>query len=82
MISDMENMEVMIGRNNYAEDDSEFGDFARRPESPNYETLIDHNSNSNSNSRENEIRRFTENWRKTTEISLDSKEFEPFIGRD
>ena len=72
MISDIENIDLMIGEDHYVGGDFKFGDFARRPESPNYETLVDHNSNSDSTSRENKIRRLAENGRLTSEISSDS----------
>ena len=49
-----------------------FGNFARRPESLNNQSLIDHNLNSNSNSKENEIRRFAENGQPASEISSDN----------
>ena len=38
-------------------------------ESPNYESLVDHNLNNNSNSRENEIMKFSENGQLASKIS-------------
>ena len=51
MISDEENMDVMIGSSNYEREDCEFGNSIRRPESLSYDPRIDHNSNAHSNSR-------------------------------
>ena len=42
----------------------------RRLESPWYDTLVDHNTNSHSNSGENEIRRFAENSQNSGEIDF------------
>ena len=53
MLSDLENMDIPLGSNHFQRDDSEFGNSARRPESPGYDTLVDHNTNSHSNSGEN-----------------------------
>ena len=50
-------------------EDSEFGNSVWRPESPTYDALIDHNSNS----RENEIRVFAGNARNTTEVDSGSE---------
>ena len=45
MISDLENMDVLIENSHYERADSEFGNSIRRPESPSYDALVDHNSN-------------------------------------
>ena len=42
----------MIGRDRFERDDREFGNSVRRPESPSYEALVDHNSNDHSNPRQ------------------------------
>ena len=54
MISDLENMDVMIGSNHYESEDSEIGNSVRRPENPTTDALVDYNSNTYSTSRENE----------------------------
>ena len=61
MLSDLENMDMILGSNHYESEDSKFGNSTRRPESPRYDALLDHNSNFHFNSRENEIRCFAEN---------------------
>ena len=43
MISDLENMDVMIGNSHFEREDSEFGNSVERPESP--DISVDHNSN-------------------------------------
>ena len=69
MISDLENMDVMIGNCPYEKEDSEYGNSVRRPESCSYDTLIDHNSNSHSNSRNNEAKGFAGNRQLSGEIN-------------
>ena len=61
MLSDLENIDIMLGSNHFERDDSDIGKSARRPESLSHDALEDHNTNSHSNSGENEIRRFTGN---------------------
>ena len=58
MISDLENMVVMIGSGHYEREVSEFGNSVKRTESPSYKTLIDHNYNAHSNFIKNDIRGF------------------------
>ena len=43
MLSDLENMDILLGSNLFEREDSEFGNSARRPESPSYDSLVDHN---------------------------------------
>ena len=66
-------MDVMIGSGLFQRENSEFGNSVRRPEIPSFDALIDHNSNSHSNSRENEIRGFTGNGRKNTQVDSGSE---------
>ena len=61
MLSDIENMDKVLGSNHFEREDSEFVNLARRSENPSYDALVDHNTNSHSNARENEIRRFARN---------------------
>ena len=58
MLSDLENLDITVGSNHFEREDSDFGNSARRPESPSYDALADHNTNSHSNSGENEIEKF------------------------
>ena len=50
MLSDFENMDIMLGSNHFEREESEFGNTTRRPESPSYDAIVDHNTNSHSNS--------------------------------
>ena len=68
MLSDLENIDIRLGRNHIQRQDNEFGNLARRPESPTYDVLVYHNNNSHSNSGENEIRRLTGNGHNSGEI--------------
>ena len=61
MLSDLENMDIMLCSNHFQREDSEFGDSARRPESPSYNALVDHNTISHPNSAQNDIKRFAGN---------------------
>ena len=70
MISDSENLDVMVVSDHFESENSEFGFLVRRPS---YDDLIDHNSNSHSNSRDNEIRWFTGNGQNTPEIDSGSE---------
>ena len=63
----------MLGSNHFAKEDSEFGNSARRTESPSYDAAVDHNTNSHSNSGENEIRRFARNGRNSGEVDSSSE---------
>ena len=55
IISNRENMDVLISRDRYEREDRGFGDSTRRPESLNCESLMNLNLNRNPNSRENEM---------------------------
>ena len=61
MLSDTENMKIMLGSNHFEREENEHGSSVRRPERPSYNALTNHDSNSHSNSRENEIRGFAGN---------------------
>ena len=51
---------------------NEFGNSLRGPESPNFDALVDRNSNSNSNSTEHEIRGFAGNGQSSGGIDSSS----------
>ena len=72
MMSDLENMDIIIGRGHYEKEDSETGNSVRMLECPCYDALINHNSNTQSNPRENEIRGFAENGQSSAEIDSSS----------
>ena len=61
MLSDIENLDVMLGGNHSGRDESEISNHGRRPESPSFDTLLNQNSNSHPNSHEAEIRTFAQN---------------------
>ena len=61
MMSDVENLVIMLGSNLFERDESEFSNSTRRPESPSYNTLMNKESIFHSNYRENEIRDFVVN---------------------
>ena len=52
MLSDLEKMVLMLCSNHFEGEDREFGNLARRPESPNYDALVDHYTNSHTTSGE------------------------------
>ena len=58
MLSDSENMDIMLGTNLFEREESELSNSIRRPGSPCYNALVNNDSNSHCNSRENEIRGF------------------------
>ena len=73
MLSDLENMDIMLGSNHFERKDSEFGNSARRLECPNYDALIDNNTNSHTNFGENAIRRFAGKVQDSGEIDSSSE---------
>ena len=48
-MSDIENLDVMLGGNHLERDESEISNYGRRPESPSYDTLLNQNSSSHPN---------------------------------
>ena len=52
MLSDIGNLDVMLGGNNLAREETESSNFGRRPDCPCYATSVNQNTNSHSNSRE------------------------------
>ena len=73
MISDLENMGKMIGSGHYEREDNEFDISIRKPESPNHDTLIVHNSNSRSNSKQNEIMGLARNGQMSRKTNSDNE---------
>ena len=63
----------MIRSTHFEREDNEFGKSARRPESPRYDALVDHNTNSHSNSGENEKRRLAGNDQISGQIDSSSE---------
>ena len=56
MLSDIESLNIMLCSNCLKREESEFSNSVRRPESPSYNALVNHDVNSHFNSREDEIR--------------------------
>ena len=61
MLSDIENLDVMLGGNNLEREEKESSNFGRRPDSPCYDSSVNQNANSHSNSREADIRTYVQN---------------------
>ena len=68
MLSDIGNMDIMLGSNHLEKEESKFCNSVRRHESPCYNALVNHHSNSHSNSRENETRGFAGNGQNSGEV--------------
>ena len=73
MLSDIENMDIMLGSNHFEREESEHSNSVPRPESPSYNALSNHDLNSHSNSRENESRGFTGNGQNSREVHSNSE---------
>ena len=58
LLSDIENLDTMLGTNNFQREESELSNSVRRPESPRYNAWVNNDTNSHYNSRENELRGF------------------------
>ena len=61
MLSDIENLDIMLGGNNLEREESESSNLGKRPENPRYDTLMNQHNQSHSNSREAEIRSYAQN---------------------
>ena len=73
MLSDTENLDIMLGRNNPENEVSDFGNSVRRPERSSYNTLVNHDANSHSNFREDEIRGYAGNDRNSGKVDSSSE---------
>ena len=73
MLSDIENLDIMLGGNNLEREESESSNFGRKPESPSYNVLLNQNVQSHSNSREAEIRSYTQNGYSMRESNSNSE---------
>ena len=67
MLSDIENLHVMLGDNHLEREESEISNHGRRPESPSYDTLLNQNGNSHPHSHETEIRTYVRNGHSSKE---------------
>ena len=73
MLSDIENLEIMLGSNRLQREESEFSNSVRGPESPSYNGLVTHDVNSHSNFREDEIRGYAGNCQNSREVDSSSE---------
>ena len=72
MLSDIGNLDVMLGSNRLEREESDFSNSVRRPESLCYNALVNHDVNSHSNSREDEIRGYAEDGHNSREVDSSS----------
>ena len=72
-LSDIENLDIMLGSNHLETEESELSNSVRRPESPSYNALVNHDVNSHSNSREDEISVFAGNGQNLREVDSSSE---------
>ena len=69
MLSVLENVDIMLGSNRLEREESEFRNSVRRPESPSYNALANHDVNSHSNSIEEETRGYAGNGHNSREAA-------------
>ena len=72
MLSYIENLDIMLGSNRLEREPSEFSNSVRRPESPSYNALVNHDVNSHSIYREHEIRVYAGNGHNSCETDSSS----------
>ena len=80
MLSDIENLDIMLVGNNIEREESESSNLGRRLESPSYTALINQNVQLHSNSREAEIRSYAQNGHSVRESDSNS-EFNRLSGK-
>ena len=74
MLSDIENLDIRLGVNNFLErEESESRNFGRKPDSPCYDTSVNQNTKSHSKSREAQIRTCALNGRNFRETESNSE---------
>ena len=73
MLSDIENLDIMLGSNHLEREGSEISNSVRRPESPSYTALTSSDINSLSNSRDNEINGYAGNCQNLRETDSSSE---------
>ena len=73
MLSDIENLDIMIGGNSLDREESLYRNLGKRPESSSYENLLNQNGQSHSNSREAEIRSCAQIGHSAREADVDSE---------
>ena len=73
MLSDIENLDILLGSNQLKREESDFSNPVRRPESPSYIALVNHDVNFHSASRENEIKGYAGNGQNSREVDSRSE---------
>ena len=73
MLSDIENLDIMLGCNRLGREESEISSSVRTPEISCYNALVNHDVNSHSNSREEEIRGYAGNTQNSREADSSSE---------
>ena len=73
MLSNIENLDIMLVGNSLDREESVYSNIGRRPESPSYENVLNQNDQSHSNSREAEIRSCAKNGHSAREADSGSE---------
>ena len=73
MLSDIENLDIMLGSNHLEREGSELSNSVRRPETPSYNALVNHDVNFHSISREDEIVGYAGNGQNSREANSSSE---------
>ena len=73
IISDIENLDIMLGSNHLERQERELSNSVCRPESPSYNALVNHDVNSHFNSREDEIRGYARIGQNSREVDSSSE---------
>ena len=73
MLSDIENLEILLRSNRLEREENEFSNSVRRPESPSYNAFVNYDTNSHSNSREDKIKGYLGNRQKSREADSSSE---------
>ena len=73
MLSDIENLDIMLGGNNLEREEGESSNSGRRPDSSCYVASMNQNTNSHSNSHEAEIRTYAQNVHSLRETDSSSE---------
>ena len=73
MLTDLENLDIMLGGKNLDREEGVSSRLGRRPENPSLGHLLNHNGQSHSNSREAEIRSFARKSHSAREVESSSE---------
>ena len=73
MLSDIENLKIMLSGNSLDRGESDSSNLRRRPQSPSYENLLYQNGQSHTHAREAEIMSYAQNGHSATEVDSSSE---------